>query len=69
MVRQYSAKARGCVLTYKHNELSEGDSKAEWIFEKNETIHKQYRSYRDANCIDDEFVEKLTRDTDGVKIE
>ena len=66
MSRRFLAKARGYMLIYTHNELSEEDTIVEWTFKKNEKIHKQYCIHRDANCIDGKFIEKLMRDIIGI---
>ena len=66
MSRLYSAKARGYMQTYMHKYMKEKDSAndnvTEWSFEKNEKIHKIYRSHRDANTTDGAFIEKVMRE-------
>ena len=39
MARQFSANARGYMLTYTHKELVEVDTKVEWLCEKKYTYN------------------------------
>ena len=68
MCRNFSSKARSYMLGYIHA-MKEDELRNEWVekedsiievklessHEKNEKIHKIYRSHRDANCTDWKF--------------
>ena len=43
--------------------------KIEKSFEQNKTLHKLYHSHRDMNIIDGTFIERVMRETIGVKME
>ena len=78
MCRRFSAKARGYMLGYYHqnkekkvselnqqNENQEGDAiivKTETSYQYNEKIHKTYRSHRDANCTDWAFISEVIKE-------
>ena len=46
MLRQFSVKARGQMLIYKHKELVEVDTKLEWLFKKRKDAQKVLKSSR-----------------------
>ena len=50
-------------------QIKKSKYKDEWSFECNEKIHKQYPSHHDANCIDDPFIEQVTKENIGIKLE
>ena len=76
--RRFSAKARGYMLGYYHqnkekkvsemnqkNKNREGDTiivKTETSYQYNEKIHKIYRSHRDANCTDWAFISEVIKE-------
>jgi hypothetical protein len=63
MCRQFSAKARGYMLGYHHQALETEDGREEVkSFERNEKIHKIYRSHRDALSFDGEFISRVMRE-------
>ena len=65
MSRRFSRKARGHMLGYRYNELEKEevdekpDTKVNLSYEYNENIHKMYHGYRDENCIDGDFIERV----------
>ncbi len=63
MCRRFSAKARGYMLGYHHQALETEDGREEVkSFERNEKIHKIYRSHRDALSFDGEFISRVMRE-------
>ena len=53
------------MLGYRHKQLQReevdetSDSNINETYDYNEKIHKMYRGYRDANCIDGAFIERV----------
>ena len=41
----------------------------QWSYDKNELVHKQYKSHRDTNVTDGAFIEEVMRECIGVKSE
>jgi hypothetical protein len=62
MCRQFSGKARGCMIGYHHQalETEEGGEEVK-SFEQNEKIQKIYRSHRDALSFDGAFISLVMR--------
>ena len=68
MVRRFSAKSRGYMLTYAFKKKKEEDDNYEmdWNYETNEKIHKIYRGHRGANCINGKFIEEVMSESIGI---
>ena len=65
--------------TYRHKGMAALDEQKDanrnkedvldWSFDHNEKIHKQYTSHRDVNTIDEQFIERVIRESTGIKYE
>ena len=66
MSRKFSAKVRVYMLiyVYKREKGKQIDEK-EWNYDTNDNIYKVYRGHRDANCINEVFIETVVRDSIG----
>ena len=61
------------MLAYSHKKLQDDDNKEtvkfEWNFDQNEQIQKMYRSHRDVNVFDGKFIERVLKESAGIKVE
>ena len=72
MATLFPAKARGCILGYRYKNMIEEDEgqnskvKTEWLFSYNKKIHQIYRDHRDANIIEEAYIEAVMQECIGI---